>query len=57
LHLAPLISLQGWGDIGYNDPTFVTPTIDFFARKGITLTNYYTHVSPPSPLSVCLSFS
>eukprot|EP00602_Paraphysomonas_sp_CaronLab_P011002 CAMPEP_0185020972 /NCGR_PEP_ID=MMETSP1103-20130426/3619_1 /TAXON_ID=36769 /ORGANISM="Paraphysomonas bandaiensis, Strain Caron Lab Isolate" /LENGTH=632 /DNA_ID=CAMNT_0027552207 /DNA_START=125 /DNA_END=2023 /DNA_ORIENTATION=- len=32
---------QGWSDIGYNDETFVTPTIDFFADKGIKFDNFY----------------
>jgi hypothetical protein len=42
---------QGWGDIGYNDPTFVTPTLDFFAGHGIKLENFYVHVCLSSSLS------
>lgn len=35
---------QGWGDIGYNDPTFVTPTLDYLAGHGIKFDNFYVHV-------------
>lgn len=35
---------QGWDDIGYNDPTFVSPTIDFIASQGIKFDSFYTHV-------------
>ena len=36
---------QGWEDIGYNDPTFLTPTIDFIASQGIKFDNFYVHVN------------
>mmetsp|Transcript_5020 Transcript_5020/g.7670 ORF Transcript_5020/g.7670 Transcript_5020/m.7670 type:complete len:616 (-) Transcript_5020:149-1996(-) len=32
---------MGWMDIGYNDPTFVSPTADFMANEGIKLNNFY----------------
>jgi hypothetical protein len=35
---------QGYADIGYNDPTFVTPTIDYISSKGIRFTSYYVQV-------------
>jgi hypothetical protein len=35
---------QGFGDIGYNDETFVTPALDFFASKGTKFDNFYVHV-------------
>jgi hypothetical protein len=44
--LTVLTDDQGWGDIGYNDPTFVTPTLDFFANHGIKFDNFYVHVRP-----------
>ena len=47
--LTVLTDDQGWGDIGYNDPTFVTPTLDFFANRGIKFDNFYVHVRPLSP--------
>jgi hypothetical protein len=47
--LTVLTDDQGWGDIGYNDPTFVTPTLDFFANHGIKFDNFYVHVRDPLP--------
>jgi hypothetical protein len=35
---------QGWGDIGYHDPTFVSPVIDFLAGHGILMNNFYVQV-------------
>lgn len=35
---------QGYADIGYNDDTMVTPTLDFFSSKGIRFTNFYVQV-------------
>lgn len=35
---------QGFADIGYNDQTFVTPTLDLFASKGVKFDNFYVHV-------------
>jgi hypothetical protein len=35
---------QGWGDIGYHDPTFVTPVIDYLANNGINLNNFHVQV-------------
>jgi hypothetical protein len=42
--LTVLTDDQGWNDIGYNDPTFVTPTLDFFASRGVKFDNFYVHV-------------
>ena len=38
---------QGYADVGYNDPTFLTPTLDFFAHNGIKLTSFYVQVRFP----------
>ena len=35
---------QGWGDIGYNDESFVTPTLDFLAQFGVKFTSLYVQV-------------
>jgi hypothetical protein len=32
---------QGYADIGYNDPTFVTPVVDAIAKRGVKLTSFY----------------
>lgn len=37
-------TLTGWGDIGYNDHTFVTPVIDFLAGNGVKFDNFYVQV-------------
>ncbi|XP_077995097.1 arylsulfatase I-like [Glandiceps talaboti] len=31
----------GWGDIGYNNPYVISPTIDTLAREGVTLNQSY----------------
>jgi hypothetical protein len=36
---------QGWGDIGYHDPTFVTPVIDYLATNGVNLNNFHVQVN------------
>ena len=33
----------GWNDIGYNNPTVLTPTLDNLAKSGIKFESYYTH--------------
>ena len=37
---------MGWGDIGYNDDTFVTPFIDTVASHGVKFNNFYVQVLP-----------
>jgi arylsulfatase A-like enzyme len=32
---------QGWGDIGYHDPSFLSPVIDSLAHNGIIFNNFY----------------
>jgi hypothetical protein len=32
---------QGNGDIGYNDATFHTPTLDFLSGRGVRFTNFH----------------
>ena len=34
---------QGWGDVGYNDPTIYTPNIDRLSGEGIRLNRHYVH--------------
>ena len=45
---------QGWNDIGFHDPTFVSPLIDHLANNGITLNNFYVQVT--ILLSISISF-
>ena len=35
---------MGIADIGYNDPTFVTPTLDIMAGHGVKFNNFYVQV-------------
>ena len=34
---------QGWGDVGYHDPTIYTPNLDTLSGEGIRLEHYYVH--------------
>lgn len=40
--LVVVVDDLGWSDIGYNNPTFPTPTIDALAKEGILLGSFYT---------------
>lgn len=35
---------MGLYDIGYNDPTFITPTLDHLANRGVKFNNFYVQV-------------
>lgn len=40
--LTVVIDDLGWGDVGYHDDSFHTPTIDDLAMSGVTLSRFYT---------------
>ena len=42
---------NGWGGVGYNNPTFKTPTIDRLAAQGLKLTSHYAYKSCGAPQS------
>lgn len=46
--LTVLTDDQGYADVGYHDNSFITPTIDAIANRGIKFSSFYVHV--------CLAF-
>lgn len=36
---------MGIADIGYNEPTFITPTLDIMAGHGVKFNNFYVQVN------------
>ena len=44
---------QGYKDIGYHDSTFITPTMDSSAHRGVKLTRFYVQILAVQQEQVC----
>ena len=48
-----LIDDLGWNDVGFHNPSILSPNIDLLARSGIELTDYHVYkVCSPTRASV-----